>query len=82
VLSLKNTVINLAPEFVIIVTHCHHKISWSHVHHNMIIQRTFVIKHCKFLSLNEHFLFLFNLNKKNVMLTNIIINHGFLRNSN
>jgi len=31
-----------------------------HFHHNMIIYGTFVIKHCKFFCLNEHFLFLFH----------------------
>jgi hypothetical protein len=34
----------------------------------IMIYGTFVIKHCKFLSLNEHLLFLFLLNKEYVML--------------
>jgi hypothetical protein len=46
-----------------------------HVHHNMIIYGTFVIKHCKFLSLDEHFLFLSHLNKEYVVLINLDLGH-------
>jgi len=38
-----------------------------------------VIKHCKFLSLDEHFLFLFHLNKEYVMLINLDL-QGHLQN--
>ncbi len=34
--------------------HCHRKVPYCHVHHNMIIHGTFVIKHSNFVSLNEH----------------------------
>jgi hypothetical protein len=37
----------------------------------MKIYGIFVIKHYKFLSLNEHFLLLFHLNKEYVMLINL-----------
>jgi hypothetical protein len=38
-----------------------------------------VIKHCNFLSLEEHLLFSFHLNKKNVMLINLDL-QGDLQN--
>jgi hypothetical protein len=34
-----------------------------------------VIKHCKFLSLDEHFLFLSHLNKEYVVLINLDLGH-------
>ncbi len=75
VLSLKSVVISLAPKFVIVVFF----LSMTHCHHNVIIYGTFVIKHCKFLNLNEYLLFLFHLNKKYVMLINLDL-QGHLQN--
>jgi hypothetical protein len=43
----------------------------------MILHGTFVIKHCKFLSSNEHFEFLFHLDKENEMLIDLDLQEYF-----